>query len=502
MGEGQGWLFEPSFNRSVKVRHSEQRLSSDAGVLLLREVDHRLALIESLAGRMVDPRDQDGVRYTQIELLRERLYALALGYRVQDDLDRLAHDPLFKIAVWDRPGQAVLDQRLASQPTQSRLLGMLADRKQNLEALRGSLSGWVERHLRAAGQDRAVRRGTIDLDSFPIEVHGHQPGGAYNGYYKQTVYHPLIASFSCHGDYDAARLGEGFVHAVLRQGCVASAKGVGRFMGQVLVQSRSMARCLDFRFDAAFAVGGVMDPLAEAGHRFVGRLPLNRRLQDLAARYLVRPVGRPPAQGYGFVVELGEHRADTWRHAHRLVLVVVDQPDPKTGQLQLQPRYFFLVTNWPPQRMDGEQLLAHYRRRGTFEDRLGEFNQAIAPRLSSPDFAANEATLLLSLLAYNLAGIVRGQIEQATPCDAANAGRGWDLARLQNTVLKAGARVVRHSRRLVVDLASAVKPLWLMLIQRIRRWVLPRRFAKPHGPRYRPWIPPPVHAHLSCVLNQ
>jgi len=67
-----------------------------------------------------------------------------------------------------------------------------------------------------------VMRATIDVDSFPIQVHGHQQGSSYNGYYRDTVYHPLVASFSVDGDYDSTRaghrLGNGFMHAVLRKG--------------------------------------------------------------------------------------------------------------------------------------------------------------------------------------------------------------------------------------------------------------------------------------------
>src|SRR4051794_10137819 len=102
MGEGQAWLFEPQFNRAVKVRDTDERLTSDAGVLLLREADHRLGLTESLAGKLRDPRDPARTRYDAVELLRGRLYGLAIGYSTQDDADRLAHDPAFKLAVWDR----------------------------------------------------------------------------------------------------------------------------------------------------------------------------------------------------------------------------------------------------------------------------------------------------------------------------------------------------------------------------------------------------------------
>jgi hypothetical protein len=66
MGErqnGQPWLFEPEFNRAVKVQTTDQRITSDAGLLLLREADHRLGLCEHLAGKLHDPRRPDRIRY-------------------------------------------------------------------------------------------------------------------------------------------------------------------------------------------------------------------------------------------------------------------------------------------------------------------------------------------------------------------------------------------------------------------------------------------------------
>ena len=84
MGEAQQFLFEPGFNRAIKVRASDMRITSDSGFILLRGVDHRL--------RLTDPRQQDLVRYKIVKLLQERVYGLALGYSAQDDADRLAHD--------------------------------------------------------------------------------------------------------------------------------------------------------------------------------------------------------------------------------------------------------------------------------------------------------------------------------------------------------------------------------------------------------------------------
>jgi hypothetical protein len=497
MGEAQGSLFEPEFNRAIKVQATDQRITSNAGALLLREADHRLGLVESLSQRILDPRDPDCIRYNVCELLRERLYAMALGYQAQDDLDRLAHDPAMRMAVWDRPGEEVVQERLASQPTHSRLIAMLAEIPQNREALRESLCDWTHRHLRSAS-DHAVMRATIDIDSFPIVVHGQQQGGRYNGYYRETVYHPLVASFSVGGDYDSTlvglRLGSGFLHAVLRQGQVHTSQGVVRFLRNVVRKAPALARSFDFRIDAGLISGKMMDELTDQKLRFCGRLKSNAVLQRLAAPYVYRPPGRPPAGGYEYVVELGKYQAEGWRHAQRLILVVVDKPDAKTGQLDLFPRYFFLVTNWTEEERNGEEVLDHYRPRGTFEDRLGEFQQAIGAHLSSEEFHYNEVTLLLILLAYNLASLLRIELED-------DLGGCWDLSRFQNSVLKAGGKVVKHARRLCLHVAQSVVPLWQRMVARIRRLRLASRWAPPRGARRRTWVPPPAHAHLTEVLR-
>ena len=193
MSEERHVFFESTFNRSVKVRARDQRLSSNGGVLLLRETDARLGLIDSVASQLRDRRRQDRIRYHLDELLRERIFSLALGYSADDDVDLLAHDPAMRIATWNRAGEAVLEERMASQPTQSRLTDNLTVFKSNVEAVRAALADWVERHLRASGQDRSVQRATLDIDSFPIEVHGDQEGGAYHGYYQKKVYHPIVA---------------------------------------------------------------------------------------------------------------------------------------------------------------------------------------------------------------------------------------------------------------------------------------------------------------------
>jgi hypothetical protein len=499
MGEGKKPLFEPTFNRAVKVRGGQDRLTSDAGALLLREADHRLDLTRSLAAGLYDRRKPECLRYQLVELLRERLYALAQGYNAQDDVDELAHDPALRLATWNRPGQRVQEERLASQPTQSRLLDALGNFKANIERLREALADWSGRHLRATGNDHAARRITIDIDSFPIQTYGRQAGAKYNGYYGEEVFHPLVASYSVGGDYDSfqkgMRLGQGFIHAVLRAGNVHTASGAKRFFREAVRKARQLGYVIELRFDAGFAEGAILDDLTEENVPFLARLKSNPRLQDLAAPHLRRPVGRPPKDGREVLVELGLYQADSWRYPQRLILVIVDQPDPKTGQLLLEPDHFFLVTNCSAEERPTEERLDSYRQRGTFEDRLGEFREAIKPKLSSPEFAANEATLLLSLLAFNLGNMLRCELEDA-------AGACWDLGRFQKSVLKAGGRLVKRAGRVIVDLARAVVPFWQRLVSRLQQWRLPKRFPAPRRPAYRPFVPPPGHAFLTRVIRE
>jgi hypothetical protein len=492
MGEEQTLAFECTFNRSLKVESRPERLTADAGVVLLRELDERLKLTSSLGESLRDDRAPDQTRYKMTELLRQRIYGFAQGYRHQDDGDHTAHDPAMRVAVWEGGGDRVLHERLSSQPTQSRLLDALAI-KENLEGTRVALSDWTESFTLAAGEARKLARATLDLDSSDLAVFGQQEGGRYNGHYRRKVFHPLVASLAPNGSYDDARLGEGFVHAILRSGEVHTAAGALRFVRTATGKARRLARTVDIRMDAGFTIGRVMDGLAADGIRFVGRLARNPILERMAEPFLKRPVGRPPAEGYEFVVELGFYQAEDWEYAQRVVLVVVDRPDPITGQLALWPNIFFLVTNWTQEQRTGDELLSHYRERGTFEDRFAEIKNSVRPSLSSPRFVENEATFLLALLAHNVLGMVRGLLEEAT-------GSGWDVERVRNTALKTAGRIVKHSRYLILAVSSAVVPIWNLFYRALSRLRVPAPKAGPN--RRSAWVSPPPHAHLSLVLRQ
>jgi hypothetical protein len=187
------------------------------------------------------------------------------------------------------------------------------------------------------------------------------------------------------------------------------------------------------------------------------------------------------------------YQAEGWRHPHRVILVIVDKPE-KTGQLALFPRYFFLITNWTEEQRPADAVLSHYRKRGTFEDRLGEFNAAIGCRLSSSKFAENEVTMLLGLPAFNLASMLRIEFED-------ELGGCWDLQRFQQTVLRTGARVAKHSRRLVIYIEESVRTFWSVMSSRIRSLRLANLWPPPRGVRPRAYTPLPSHAHQKLILR-
>jgi hypothetical protein len=346
---------------------------------------------------------------------------------------------------------------LCSQPTLSRLYAVLAG-EENREAL--------GRVLRAAaawrvgrGRGRRLSEVTLDLDSLPVEVYGEQPGSAYNGYYRTRCYHPLVVSWE-RGDYLGARLRPGNAH---------TADGGLAFVLPVLEWARTQAVRVWLRMDAGFPEPALLEGLEAEGIRYVARLRTNAVLEGLATPHLARPPGRPPAEGRTWLHEL-EYQASTWERARRIVLVVVERPGEQ-GHLFLD--HFFLLTNVPREEAYADALLERYRQRGMAEKDFGEWRNALDLSLSSaprpkrhyrerairapyraPDsFGANEARLLVSLLAANL-------LDAATEVLERSLRTRMSRERFRRLLLKAAGRVLLSGRRILVVIDAAHAALW------------------------------------------
>ena len=480
-------LFTTSFNRSLSVESRAEHLSGDGGAIVQRELMERSGIISWLMARLEDTRCPHQVIYSLPELLRTRLLLLGQGWRDQDDADALRYDPAFRLSTSCRRSTTPLDQErhLPSQPTLSRLLDLLSS-EANLQVLRESVMELTGRRLRAERRGHRPRYLTLDVDSLPIEVHGKQPGSAWNGHYRQRMYHPIIAGIAETGDLLDARLRKGSVH---------TADGALSFILELIDRAKTkLCQVATVRMDAGFPCEKVLGGLEERGISYVARLGSNSVLDRLAAPNMNRPEGCPPEDGGEQFHEM-DYQAGPWSKARRVVLVVVERP----GQLLLDR--FWLITNFTQDHMPAQDLLALYRKRGAAENSFGELMDVLGPTLSStvrtrkdtkgsspsspskPEaeaetkaevetkaeaeaFARNEALLLLNLLAYGLMHAGRRCMETATRT-------GWSLRRYRERVLSIGARITIHARRAILIVAQSAQHFWSLIWPAINRMAWP-----------------------------
>ncbi len=457
-------IFSTTFNRSVQVEARADHLSADSGALLLREILERTGIVEWMTERLIDPRDPNAITYPLADLLRTSLLLLGQGWRDQDDADRLRHDPSFRVANDTRRGTAALEQDrvLPSQPTMSRLLDALSGQA-NQEVVREAVSELALRRLWMDNGRRRRKRLMIDVDGLPVQVYGQQPGSEYHGHYRQPMYHALVASCAESGD---------LIDGTLRRGAAASADGALPFIETVVERClKRVCESVLVRLDAGFPGGQTLRGLEARGIDYVARIRNNTVLDRMAQPYLRRAPGRPPREGRAWCHEL-RYQADSWDHARRVVLVVVERPE------ELFVDHFWLLTNLRRDRYSGARLLGLYRMRGKAEGHMGELLDVLAPALSSvrrPKShyrgrrlgadaraqeagvrAQNETLFLLNLLAYEVLHAARCVMEQTT-------GTGWSLRRLRERVLRVASRVVGHGRRLTFVIAQHAAPDWLRL---------------------------------------
>lgn len=126
-------------------------------------------------------------------------------------------------------------------------------------------------------------------------------------------------------------------------------------------------------------------------------------------------------------------------------------------------------------------------------DRLSELNAAIGVLPSSRNFKESEASMLLALLSLNISPLCRLELEESV-------GGGRDLVRFQRFVLKVGAEMTKHSRRLVMRIAESTQPRGSRFVERLQRWALPESH-RITTTRRSGFMPPPQHSHLSEVLR-
>ena len=411
MGESQKQAFQLSFNRFLRVAFQGSRVTSNGGLILVRELDERLGFGKLVEQHLIDPR-ANNARLSFADLLRQSVYSRLAGYEDVNDAEQLSRDPTFRLIgsekIWDRG--AALPSRLQTFET-------------DLLAEDGNFAGLARVNRELIGNAEAIDspyRTVLDMDSTEIPVYGEQENSAYNGHFESTCYHPLLL-FNREGDCLAAKLRPGNVH---------SAEDWEELLLPEIERQQRMGKEVAFRADAAFAKPEIYETLEERGVKYAIRIPANDSLQRDIEELLTRPVGRPSKKPLvefkGFL-----YQAASWKTARRVVARVEHHPG------ELFPRVGFIVTNLT---LPSRAVVRFYNKRGTAEQWIKEGKQAVKmTRLSCHRFRSNEVRLWLTIIAYNLGNLWRRLV---LPQRIGN----WSLTSLQQRLVKTGGRLVKHAR--------------------------------------------------------
>src|ERR1019366_7328548 len=236
------------------------RVTSNGGLILVRELDERLGFGELIEQHLTDPRGTN-TRLPLADLLRQSVYSRLAGYEDMNDAERLSQDPTSRLQTFETE--------------------MLAEEE--------NFAGLARLNRELIGKAEALDspyRTVLDMDSTEIPVYGEQEQSAYNGHFESTCYHPLLL-FSREGDCLAAKLRPGNVH---------SAEGWAELLLPEIERQQKLGKEVVFRADAAFAKPEIYEALEERGVKYAIRIPSNDNLERDIAELLPRPVGRPSAK--------------------------------------------------------------------------------------------------------------------------------------------------------------------------------------------------------------
>ena len=425
------------FDRHLGLEFRGAKITTDAGLLLARELDEMMELTEMAADLIEDKRTGKNIQHQIPGLLRQSVYARLAGYEDTNDHEGLSRDPAMRAVI----GKRALERTAASPGTVSRFETDILTQEQNIDALASLNSTWVEKAVSRSKAKKVI----LDIDSSESPVHGNQEGSAYNGFFESTCYHPLFC-FNNYGDCEGA---------VLRPGNVHSADGWRKFLEPIVKRYKEMDKKLYLRGDAAFASPDVYEYLEDKGVLYAIRLKANNNLSSEIDHLTTRPVGRPSRKPKVFFHDFS-YRAASWKSSRRVIAKV------EWHEGELWARVGFIVTNMS---RTPENVVHFYNKRGTCEQDIREGKLAITwTRLSCSRFSSNRVRLALFVLAYNLGNFLR---RFALPKEVSH----WSLSSIQLKLIKIGAKIVSHSRMIIFQMAEVAVPekLFRSMLSRIHR---------------------------------
>jgi hypothetical protein len=435
MGERSKDALQVNFDRKLKLEFHGTKVTSDAGLIAYRELDEVLGLTTMIESELTDNRTGKNTQHGCLAMLRQSIYSRLAGYDDTNDAQRLSVDPAMRQVV----GGRAQERTAASTSLMGRYETETLTQSKNLELLTNMPGVWVDR----VHQRKPLEQIILDMDSSVSPTYGNQEGSAYNGYFECTCYHPLFC-FNQFGDVE---------RALLRNGNVHSADEWQSVLEPIIKRYRACNILKFFRGDAGFADPKVYPYLEAEGYFYAIRLKANAILHDKIEHLLTRPVGRPPNKPI-VIYESFQYQAASWDKSRRVVAKI----EWHAGELF--SRVGFIVTNL---RWKAKNVVKFYNKRGTAEQWIKEGKYALNwTRLSCHDFTDNQVRLQLFALSYNLGNFLR---RLALP----KKMRDWSLRTLKEKLIKIGAKVIKHSRYVIFQMAEVMvsKAMFREILERI-----------------------------------
>jgi hypothetical protein len=424
------FAFTAHFSRRVEAKFSAGQVSTDGGILLLREVDGKIHLLRRLAACFSDGRSPLRIKHPLSEMLAQRIYGLALGYEDLNDHQQLRSDPLLALL----SGKRDLELPLAGKSTLNRL--ELTGRSARYHKISYSPSD-LDRLLvdlflesRSAPPSQIV----LDLDATDIPLHGHQPERFFHGYYGSYCYLPLYIF-----------AGDQLLCARLRPANQDAAAGSVQELEPIVQQLRARwpAVSIVLRADSGFCREELMAWCEANQIDYAFGLARNQRLgrilgaQMQQARIQHKTTGKPAR----VFAEFSYKTCTSWSCSRRVV--------GKAEYLDKGENPRFVVTSLTSQQWPAQDLYEKfYCARGEMENRIKEQMCLFADRLSTDEMKGNQLRLYFSALAYTLMEALRRLGLKGTEWAQAQV----DTIRLK--LFKIGAIVRISIRRIVLELSS------------------------------------------------
>lgn len=458
--------FDFKLGKPVSVTFDGGKISSDGGVMLLRQVDDKLRLSEQLAAILGDRRSPRRVKHSLQLQLRQRLFMIGSGYEDANDADHLRFDPAHMVAFGRRPEGALPG---ASQETLSRLENSMTE-AQLTAAQRYLVMLFIARH------SKPPEKLVLDMDTTCDEVHGYQQLSFYNGFYGTYCYVPLFIFSE-----------DGFpLAAVLRAGNASPAGYAVEALAPVVTELRKAwpGVRIELRADAAFCTPAIYRFCEEnAVTYFIGFkdnhslfCKIKPFIEEARAEYeaifgkgaelvhhkkqkkLLREAWRKHEERIRFSSKAEgrqqEHfeqemkririmrelfyQADDWTRARRIIV--------RIDYTHEGPEIRYVVTNH-----DGGRPAWIYKdkycQRGQCENWIKELKILKCDRLSCQEFNPNQFRLLLHVFTYILLRELRNRLSPSE--------RSISIDTLMLRMIKVGAVVRETARRISIQLASA-----------------------------------------------